>query len=215
MPRTAAQQKSSSARAAVSISHPPLRPCITFVSRAFTRPAERLLKFLDGTDVAVHNVAPLDGGSVTASKVGLEPETSGEAATPAPRGRVPTCQGAGEDLRDFEKHARQGRLLTFIDSCEPRVEELLNQAVQAGGDPADCIALLSDGTVLPPFTDLVARSEVADKIALLRAQVSEPLLHDEWERPTPGTLLAIALFEGVQAVSVFTYSVLADTGAQA
>ena len=63
---------------------------------------------------------------------------------PAPLGRVPTCHGAGTDLRDSEKSARQGRLLAFIDSCEPRVEELLNQAVQAGGDPADCIALLSD-----------------------------------------------------------------------
>lgn len=119
------------------------------------------------------------------------------------------------DLRDSEKDARQGRLLAFIDSCELRVEELLNQAVQAGADPADCIALLSDGTVLPPYTNLVARSEVADKVALLRAQVHERLLDGEWDRPTPGILLAIALFEGVQAISVFKYSVLRDAGAQA
>ena len=76
--------------------------------------------------------------------------------------------------------ARQRRLLAFIDSCEPRVEELLNEWVGAGGDPADCIALLSDGTLLPRYINLVPRSDVATQVARLRRQVYEPLLHDLW-----------------------------------
>ena len=118
-------------------------------------------------------------------------------------------------LSDVEKTARQGRLLAFIDSCEPRVEELLNEAVQAGADLADCIALLSDGTVLPRYTKLVPRSEVAAEVALLLRQVDEPLLHEEWNRPTPGHLLTIVLFEGVQAVSEFCFSVCPNLGPQA
>ena len=111
--------------------------------------------------------------------------------------------------------ARQSRLLAFIDSCEPRVEELLNEALQAGGDPADCIALLSDGTVLPRYINLVARAEVAAQVAALRQKVHVPFLHDEWDRPTPGVILAIVLFEQVQAVSTFSYCVMSDIGAQA
>ena len=76
--------------------------------------------------------------------------------------------------------------MTVIDSCEPRVEERLIEAVQAGGDPADCIVLLSNGTVLPPYTILVARAEVAAQVAILLGQVQEPLLSDEWHSPTPG-----------------------------
>ena len=118
-------------------------------------------------------------------------------------------------LSDFEKTARQGRLLAFIDSCEPRVEELLNEAMQAGADLADCIALVSDGTVLPRYTKLVPRSEVAAEVALLLRQVDEPLLRDEWERPTPCHLLTIVLFEGVQVVSEFCFSVCPNLGARA
>ena len=55
-------------------------------------------------------------------------------------------------------HARQRRLLAFVDSCESRVEELLNETVADGGDTADLIALLSDGTVLPHYINLVPRS---------------------------------------------------------
>ena len=106
-----------------------------------------------------------------------------------------------------EVDARQRRLLSFIDSCELRVQELLNEAVGAGLDPADYIALLSDGSVLPSYINLVPRSRVAPQVARLRLQVYEPLLHGEWDRPTPGVLLAIVLFEGVQAVSVYEYTI--------
>ena len=155
------------------------------------------------SDRTVHNVAPQCGDNVIARKFNHHrPKVEG-----GPKQNAASCAAVD---------ARQSRLLAFIDSCEPRVEELLNEALQAGGDPADCIALLSDGTVLPRYINLVAPvgSGGSSRCPAAKGPCA-PFCMTSGTGPHRASYWRSYCFEKVQAVSMFSYSVMSDIGAQA